>query len=99
MFYLSLGQFWNIPITATQMSGSTYNVTIQPANGAPTRSLQGDHYITTWDGTKEPCIYLGNGQGGRSGENPNLEITRTIRWTVCLIRNISMESGKVIVLH
>jgi len=73
IFFISLGQFWNVPITASQMSGSAYNVTIQPANGAPMRYLQGIYYPITWESTKEPCIYLANSQGGRSGMNPNID--------------------------
>ena len=67
------GQFWNIPITTTQISASTsYNVTIQPTNGAPTRYVHGEIYERTWDNTKERCIYLGNSQGGSSRENLRL---------------------------
>ena len=36
------------------------------------RYLQGNLYPITWDSTSQPCIYLGNSQGGSSGVNPKL---------------------------
>lgn len=73
----SIGQFWNIPIlvqpyTVPQdTTGSLYNVTVIPTS-APERSFLGDLFARTWDNTKETCLYIGNGQGGPSGEFADL---------------------------
>ena len=44
-----------------------YNVTVVPGD-SPVRSFLGYKYPRTWDHTKETCLYVGNGQGGPSGE-------------------------------
>ena len=50
---------------------SLYNVTVMPWDSAP-RSFLGDSFPRTWDNTPESCLYVGNGQGGPSGEFPDL---------------------------
>ncbi len=35
---------------------------------SPPRSFLGNLVPRTWDGSNEACIYVGNGQGGPSGE-------------------------------
>ena len=48
-----------------------YNVTVLPKDSAP-RSFLGNNFPQTWDNTVEPCLYVGNSQGGPSGEVPDL---------------------------
>lgn len=75
-FCVNLGQFWNIPVTVQpftpavpypELEDDFFNVTVSPPDSPP-RSFLGDSFPRTWDNTKEHCLYVGNGQGGWSGE-------------------------------
>ena len=44
-----------------------YVVTVQPTS-SPARSFLGEFYHLKWDKTREPCLYVGNAQGGPSAE-------------------------------
>ena len=50
-----------------------YVVTVQPPDPSPSRSFLGEFYDRKWDRTNEPCLYVGNAQGGKSYdvEDPN----------------------------
>ena len=69
MFHL--GQFWNIPVTATgpitvpslPNIGAIYNVTVNPPEAAA-RTFVAALFHRTWDRTLKPCLYAGTGQGG-----------------------------------
>lgn len=77
------GQFWNIPVTYTKYNGSGlpqgadvdryYVVTVEPEAPSPPRSFLGEFYHLKWDKSREPCLYVGNAQGGPSYEieDPN----------------------------
>ena len=68
---LFIGQFWNIPVTATgpivipslTNISITYNVTVNPPE-AITRAFVTALFQRTWDRTLKPCLYAGNAQGG-----------------------------------
>ena len=49
-----------------------YVVKVQPKSG-PARSFLGEFYHLTWDKSREPCLYVGTGQGGPTYEveDPN----------------------------
>ena len=47
-----------------------YVVTVEPED-APARSFLGHFYHLKWDKTREPCLYVGNAQGGPSYEVPD----------------------------
>ena len=49
------------------LEGDYYNVTVVPTDSAP-RSFLGQAFPETWDTTQEQCLYVGDGQGGWSGE-------------------------------
>ena len=50
-----------------ELLGNYRNVTVYPSGSAP-RSFAGDQFPRTWDNTRETCLYVGNSQGGPSGE-------------------------------
>ena len=54
-----------------ELQGDFFNVTVIPPDSAP-RSFLGDSFPRTWDNTREECLYVGNGQGGWSGEFKDL---------------------------
>ena len=67
---LFIGQFWNIPVTATGPISSppanitnAFRVTIEPQI-SPRRSFVAELFQRTWDRTLKPCLYAGNSQGG-----------------------------------
>lgn len=69
-FALHIGQFWNVPVTASGPITSPpdgidvgYNVTVEYP-GVPARTFIGDLYHRIWDRTLKPCLYAGNSQGG-----------------------------------
>ena len=49
-----------------------YNVTVLPSGGSKPRSFLGELYPRTWVSTEQECLYVGNGQGGPSGEYNHL---------------------------
>ena len=70
------GQFWSIPVSVQPYTPveappdsekSYFNVTVTPQDSKP-RSTLGDTFLRTWDNSKETCVYVGNSQGGPSGE-------------------------------
>ena len=70
VYLFSIGQFWNIPVTATGpiMPSSNdisviYSVTVDPPEAAA-RTFVADLIGRTWDKTPKPCLYAGNSQGG-----------------------------------
>ena len=74
-----LGQFWNIPMTVVPYTGLfdgkndtglAYTVTISPP-GSNTRSFVAHWDDHKWDYREEPCLYVGNGQGGPIREVAN----------------------------
>ena len=74
------GQFWNIPVTYTRYNGTdlpagtdpsrVYVVRVAPES-SPARSFLGHIYHLKWDKSREPCLYVGNAQGGPSFEVPD----------------------------
>jgi len=71
------GQFWNVPIGISSFPLDPpalphYEISVNSSNGE-TRSFVGSFYERTWDATLSPCLYVGNRQGGPSGEfdDPN----------------------------
>ena len=69
-----VGQFWNIPVTATGPITTPpdgidvgFNVTVDHPQ-APARTFIADLYHRTWDKTLKPCLYSGNSQGGPISE-------------------------------
>lgn len=69
MNLFSVGQFWNIPVTATYIGKSLsfdipYRVTVYPPKRSP-RTFVADLYHRTWDLSVKPCLYAGNSQGGQ----------------------------------
>lgn len=72
-----IGQFWNIPVTATgpitpppDNITIAYRVTVEPRI-SPRRSFVADLFQRTWDRTLKPCLYAGNSQGGPISEVAN----------------------------
>ena len=77
------GQFWNIPVTVVPYSGEqalpedydasmVFVVTVSPPN-RPARQFIAERFSRNWDNSPGPCMYVGNSQGGPSGEvtDPN----------------------------
>ena len=69
---VTIGQFWNIPVTATATGpimpslnniSAIYNITVYPPE-AEARTFVADWYGRIWDLTPKPCLYAGNSQGG-----------------------------------
>ena len=73
---ISLGQFWNIPVTIkfhSEIDGHDYyNVTVSHPLSKP-RSFSGLLHDEDWDSQKKKCFYVGNVQGGPSPEVPGLD--------------------------
>ena len=74
---LFIGQFWNIPVTATgPISPPIANITnafrvrVEPQLSQP-RSFVAELFQRTWDRTLKPCLYAGNSQGGPISEVAN----------------------------
>ncbi len=70
-FYITTGQFWNIPILVEPFTGSIrssastdnlYQVTIQHPNER--REFTAWLYPLTWEHRREYCLYAGNQQAG-----------------------------------
>lgn len=82
MFFPFIGQFWNIPVNIERYTGEIkeeslanadlYVVTIQHPL-APRRQFVGLYYTLSWEFQSEPCLYVGNRQGGpiREVDDPN----------------------------
>ena len=78
-YYISTGQFWNIPITFEPYNGTDldtpdgfildnlYEITIDHPS-APPRTFVSELYHRTWEGTRAPCYYAGSSQGGPLNE-------------------------------
>ena len=67
---VTIGQFWNIPVTATgpimpspNNVSVIYSITVDPPE-AEARTFVADLIGRTWDRTPKPCLYAGNSQGG-----------------------------------
>ena len=86
-YFLSVGQFWNIPVDIRPFTGmmddgseasGTYVVTLN--TGGSQRSYTGYLSGSTWDHTQEPCLYVGNRQAGQIFEisNPNDPVIASI---------------------
>lgn len=50
-----------------------YNVTVSSADGSSTRSFIAKRGLNTWDGTYEPCLFVGNSQAGPTLETQNYD--------------------------
>ena len=71
------GQFWNIPVQIAQYRGDFnfnaisrskyYNITVSHPDSDP-RSFVGLLYDLSWELENKRCFYVGNRQGGPSGE-------------------------------
>lgn len=71
------GQFWNVPIEVDDFPLDPpalphYTVNVTASNGI-SRAFVGMFYERAWDLSESPCLYVGNKQGGPSGEfdDPN----------------------------
>ena len=73
MFNLLTGQFWNIPVSASDFTGDSltndssvtpYVVRVDHPDDPP-RQFVAELFQRTWDKTMKPCLYAGDGQGGR----------------------------------
>ena len=74
---LFIGQFWNIPVTATgpitpppNNITNAYRVRVE-SRLIPPRSFVAELFKCTWDRTLKPCLYAGNSQGGPISEVAN----------------------------
>ena len=72
-----IGQFWNIPVTATGPISpppanitNAFRVTVVPRISSP-RSFVAALFKRTWDRTLKPCLYAGTSQGGPIAEVAN----------------------------
>ena len=80
--FITIGQFWNVPITAENLNDTSfipeeyrenynpdnlYIVTVNPPD-SDMRTFIGENFLRTWDSSAEECVYAGNSQGGPSGE-------------------------------
>lgn len=70
-FNLPTGQFWNIPVSADIFTGNLttdspvtpYVVTVDHPDDPP-RQFVAELFERTWDKSRRPCLYAGDGQGG-----------------------------------
>ncbi|XP_064387505.1 uncharacterized protein LOC135335846 isoform X3 [Halichondria panicea] len=63
-----LGQFWNIPVISSNITGGPfYIVTVNPDDSFA-RSFTAEVLSRTWDKRRESCLYAGNSQGGAYNE-------------------------------
>ena len=72
-FEMLLGQFWNIPVDVSSFVGELffpeestedlYTVTLTTTGMGP-RSFTGWLYSLTWERERQPCLYVGDAQGG-----------------------------------
>lgn len=58
-----LGQFWNIPITVTDVAGTPY-IELYDEGHDRHRIFPAFFYDLVWDHSYDGCYYAGNSQGG-----------------------------------
>ena len=67
------GQFWNVPASVSEFTGNSvtndsrvtpYIVTVNHPDDPP-RQFFAELFQRTWDKSMKPCLYAGDGQGGR----------------------------------
>lgn len=67
------GQFWNVPVRVTAYTGNVksgapdgerYVINITRPGSTRMASFTGFFYDLNWEFEKQPCLYVGNRQGG-----------------------------------
>lgn len=69
----SSGQFWNVPITVSEFTGTLFDTSDNNVNRytmsvnhptSPQRNFAAILYGVDWESRRNPCFYAGNQQGG-----------------------------------